>query len=356
MVILIEAINCTAGVQYGEENQGTRSSEGLLSCLGWALWPPMTHMISWYFMITQDHPRQIAAWWMMCQHCFPPTYHDSPLKSFSASLFGGAGWNSKQGSAQGYVGPVCDCTLREDVATITFWNSEHAYVAIEKCTVLMSGHTTSDQGTTCLNIWIESNMVLLVSWDGFQTDVSDWLMEMSQETQCFLPYKIRFIQLYGSFTTDSSKQGFINHNVEGMLEFTPILSLLSPFWRTAPCLLGPNSWKSGIGSRDRKNGKLVAKTWVKTRVCLPWFSLKSKNIPHGFSHLWKFWKELGRLQQINVASGVIFFLRRLIHAPRYDGGTLEMSTAAWLPLFWTLKQHGLDSLTCRCMLYLYMSK
>lgn len=31
-----------------------------------------------------------------------------------------------------YVGPVCDCTLREDVATITFWNSEHAYVAIEK--------------------------------------------------------------------------------------------------------------------------------------------------------------------------------------------------------------------------------
>ena len=33
-----------------------------------------------------------------------------------------------------------------------------------------------------------------------------------------------------------------------------------------------------------------------------------------------------------------------------------MSTAAWLPLFWTLKQHGLDSLTCRCMLYLYMSK
>lgn len=113
--------------------------------------------------------------------------------------------------------------------------------------------------------------------------------------------------LYGSFTTDSSKQGFINHNVEGMLEFTPILSLLSPFWRTAPCLLGPNSWKSGTGSRDRKNGKLVAKTWVKTRVCLPWFSLKSKNIPHGFSHLWKFWKGLGRLQQINVASGVIFF-------------------------------------------------
>ena len=187
MVILIEAINCTAGVQYGEENQGTRSSEGLLSCLGWALWSPMTHMISWYFMITQDHPRQIAAWWMMCQHCFPPTYHDSPLKSFSASLFGGVGWNSKQGSAQGYVGPVCDCTLREDVATITFWNSEHAYVAMEKCTVLMSGHTTSDQGTTCLNIWIESNMVLLVSWDGFQTDVSDCLMEMPQETQCFLP-------------------------------------------------------------------------------------------------------------------------------------------------------------------------
>eukprot|EP00435_Cladocopium_sp_Y103_P063444 s779_g25.t1 len=31
-----------------------------------------------------------------------------------------------------YVGPVCECSLREDVATITFWNSEHAYVAMEK--------------------------------------------------------------------------------------------------------------------------------------------------------------------------------------------------------------------------------
>lgn len=31
-----------------------------------------------------------------------------------------------------YVGPVCDCSLREDVAMITFWNSEHAYVAMEK--------------------------------------------------------------------------------------------------------------------------------------------------------------------------------------------------------------------------------
>ena len=38
--------------------------------------------------------------------------------------------------AQGYVGPVCDCTLREDVAMITFWNSEHAYVAMEKHSVL----------------------------------------------------------------------------------------------------------------------------------------------------------------------------------------------------------------------------